>query len=95
MDGGGSLVTIHPRYLSDTQARRCSARDADLASAAIRSPFRMTASPHAQRRYCARCHKAFAIVIPPDERDTERDRFCGVCAPLPDEPGRSLVASSM
>jgi hypothetical protein len=41
--------------------------------------------PQAQRRYCALCGKAFAIVIPPDEAETERDRFCGGCAPLPDE----------
>jgi zinc dependent phospholipase C len=39
----------------------------------------------AQRRYCAFCGKAFAIVIPPGESETERDRFCGVCAPLPEE----------
>jgi hypothetical protein len=43
--------------------------------------------PAAQRRYCPLCGKAFAIVIPPDEPETERDRFCGVCAPLPEESG--------
>lgn len=28
------------------------------------------------------CGKAFAIVIPPGEPETERDRFCRVCASL-------------
>src|SRR4051812_8088117 len=40
-----------------------------------------TTMARAHRRYCARCGKDFAIVIPPGERETERESFCGVCAP--------------
>ena len=34
----------------------------------------------AQRRYRALCDKAFAIVIPPGEPETERDSFVVACA---------------
>lgn len=45
--------------------------------------------PRAQRRYCALCGRAFAIVMPPGEQETERGRFWGVCAPLLETPDQS------
>lgn len=36
-----------------------------------------------------RCGRAFAIVMPPGEQETERGRFWGVCAPLPETPDQS------
>ena len=40
--------------------------------------------PLAQRRICGLCGRAFAIVVPPDER--ERDKLCYYCARLPAPP---------
>jgi len=42
--------------------------------------------PLAQRRICGLCGRAFAIVVPVDESEVERDRFCGDCARLPPPP---------
>jgi hypothetical protein len=42
--------------------------------------------PFAQRRIYALCGRAFAIVLPPDEPERERDRLCGDCASLPAPP---------
>jgi hypothetical protein len=40
----------------------------------------------ASRRICALCGIAFAIVIPPGDPETPRDRLCGLCAMLPAPP---------
>jgi len=39
----------------------------------------MTEPPFAQRRICALCGRAFAIVMPPDEEETEQDKLCPAC----------------
>jgi len=40
----------------------------------------------AQRRICGLCGRALAIVLPPDEPETERDKLCQECATLPAPP---------
>jgi len=42
--------------------------------------------PLAQRRICGLCGRAFAIVFPPGEPMTERDKLCPYCARLPAQP---------
>jgi len=42
--------------------------------------------PLAHRRVCGLCGTAFAIVLPPDEPETERDKLCPYCARLPAPP---------
>lgn len=39
--------------------------------------------PRAQGRVCGLCGRAFAIVLPPDVPERERDRLCITCAALP------------
>jgi hypothetical protein len=33
----------------------------------------------AERRICVLCGRAFALVMPPGEQETERDKLCPVC----------------
>jgi hypothetical protein len=40
----------------------------------------------AHRRICGLCGRAFAIVRPPDEEETERDKLCPACVTLPPGP---------
>ena len=40
----------------------------------------------ASRRICVLCGAAFAIVIPPGDQETVRDRLCAVCLMLPPPP---------
>jgi hypothetical protein len=40
----------------------------------------------AERRICALCGRAFALVMPPGEEETERDRLCPECLKLPPPP---------
>ena len=42
--------------------------------------------PLAQRRICGLCGRAFAIVLPPDEPETESDKLCPECVTLPAPP---------
>jgi len=44
--------------------------------------------PLAQRRICGLCGRAFAIVLPADAPEVERDRLYGDCARLPPPPER-------
>jgi len=43
----------------------------------------------ADRRICALCGQAFALVMPPDEEETQRDRLCPTCLALPAPPSES------
>jgi hypothetical protein len=43
-------------------------------------------SSSATRRVCALCGRMFALVLPPGEPETERDRFCPDCLALPEPP---------
>jgi hypothetical protein len=43
-------------------------------------------SRSATRRVCALCGCLFALVLPPGEPETERDRFCPECLGLPEPP---------
>ena len=45
--------------------------------------------PLARRRVCGLCGHAFAIVLPPDEPERERDKLCPYCASLIAPPDRS------
>jgi hypothetical protein len=40
----------------------------------------------AKRRICGLCGRAFALVLPPGEEETERDKLCAVCLSLPKPP---------
>jgi len=40
----------------------------------------------AHRRICGLGGRAFALVIPPDEEETERDKLCPACLRLPPAP---------
>jgi hypothetical protein len=40
----------------------------------------------AERRICALCGQAFALVMPPGEEETERDKLCPICLALPAPP---------
>ena len=40
----------------------------------------------AERRICALCGRAFALVMPPGEEETERDKLCPMCLALPAPP---------
>jgi hypothetical protein len=40
----------------------------------------------AERRICALCGQAFALVMPPGEEETERDKLCPICLVLPAPP---------
>ena len=40
----------------------------------------------AKRRICALCGRAFAIVMPPEGPERERDKLCAECASLPAPP---------
>jgi len=40
----------------------------------------------AQRRVCGLCGRPFAIVLPPNEPERERDKLCQDCARLPPPP---------
>lgn len=40
----------------------------------------------AERRICALCGRAFALVMPPGEEETERDRLCPNRLALPIPP---------
>jgi len=42
--------------------------------------------PLARRRICGLCGRAFALVKPPDEVETERDKLCLACLKLPPAP---------
>jgi hypothetical protein len=42
--------------------------------------------PLAQRRYCALCGRAFAIVLSPDKPERESDKLYVYCARLPAPP---------
>ena len=42
--------------------------------------------PRAERRICLLCGRAFGLVMPPGEEETERDKLCGVCRQLPPPP---------
>ena len=42
--------------------------------------------PLAHRRICGLCGRAFALVKPPDEDETERDKLCPACLTLPPAP---------
>jgi len=50
----------------------------------VRASYRLM--PLAHRRVCGLCGTAFAIVLPPDEPETERDKLCPYCARLPAPP---------
>jgi hypothetical protein len=43
-------------------------------------------TPYADRRVCLLCGKAFALVMPPGDVETERDKLCTVCLALPAPP---------
>lgn len=43
----------------------------------------------AERRICGLCGRAFALVLPPGEEETERDRLCPECLMLPPAPSES------
>ena len=40
----------------------------------------------AERRICALCGRAFALVMPPGEEETERERLCSEYLMLPPAP---------
>ncbi len=42
--------------------------------------------PLAHRRICGLCGRASALVKPPDEDETERDKLCPACPTLPPAP---------
>jgi len=42
--------------------------------------------PFAHRRICGLCGRAFAIVMPPGEEETERDKLCPASLKLPPAP---------
>ena len=42
--------------------------------------------PGAERRICALCGRAFALVMPHGEDETERDKLCPSCLLLPALP---------
>jgi hypothetical protein len=46
----------------------------------------------AHRRICGLSGRAFAIVVPPDETETEREELCGDCARLQAPPSEPEVA---
>jgi hypothetical protein len=39
-----------------------------------------------ERRICALCGEAFALVMPQGEEETERDKLCPICLALPVPP---------
>jgi hypothetical protein len=43
-------------------------------------------SLRATARVCGLCGTAFAILIPPGDQETQRDRLCAACAGLPAPP---------
>ena len=43
----------------------------------------------AERRICVLCGRAFALVMPPDEEETDPDKLCPVCLALPAPSGES------
>ena len=43
-------------------------------------------APRAERRVCGLCGRAFALVTPPGEEETKRDRLCPDCLMLPPAP---------
>jgi hypothetical protein len=43
-------------------------------------------SPRAERRVCVLCGRAFALVMPPGEEETERGKLCPNCLALPAPP---------
>ena len=47
--------------------------------------------PIAHRGICPLCGRAFAIVLPPDEPEGERDMLCPDCARLPAPPDESAT----
>src|SRR2546425_3165002 len=53
----------------------------------IRRPPRSTLFPYTtlfrSRRICGLCGQAFALVVPPDEEETEPDKLCPACRKLP------------
>ena len=51
------------------------------------------AAPRAQRRICVLCGRAFAIVVPPDELERERDKLCPEWANLPVPPNEPPVGA--
>jgi len=48
--------------------------------------IREMTTPRAKRRLCGLCGRAFALVMPPGEEETERDRLCPNCLALPAPP---------
>ena len=42
--------------------------------------------PLAHHRPCGLCGRAFALVMPSDEEETERDKLCPACRELPPAP---------
>jgi hypothetical protein len=46
----------------------------------------MTSVTRPCHHVCGLCGRAFVIVAPPDEPETERDKLCPECAMLPAAP---------